>query len=207
MPRQSVVLAFIAAAAALGPVSALAQSAAEAKLRDALRSATAQLRTLEDEKAAWKTKEAALEKELEALRAQPKTVVAPPKRSDREVAEVKKQLADQTAATQRVMVALAKCQEDFGERAAAVRSCEDERGRLAPESAHLHEKLAAAEAKNERLFRVGKDIIDWLNEKGMGAALAAREPFLGRKRVQLENEAQNWEDRLVEQRVKPLGTP
>jgi len=47
------------------------------------------------------------------------------------------------------------------------------------------------------MYQVGKDLLAWLEQVGVGG-----EPFFGWKRVQLENVAQEYADRLMEQKVK-----
>jgi hypothetical protein len=207
MARKSERILLLASVALLLPRLARADGAAEARLRDALRSATAQVRTLEDEVATSKSKEAALQKEIEALRAHSRVPPPPPQHSDREVAELRRQLAEQNAANRNLIESAVKCQAASRERAEASRACEEERAKLAPQVSGCAERLANAEAKNERLFGVGKGILDWLSKVGVGAAIAAREPFLGVKRVELENAAQDWEDALHAQRLRPAGAP
>jgi hypothetical protein len=178
------------------PGVALADAATEAKLRDALRSTATQLRALEDERATWQGKEAAIKKELEALRAQPKA----PRRNlmaERELEEAKARAAGQAQAAAKLTTSLERCE---AERADATRSSEQARTVQAAESARLSTRLAAAEVKNERIYQVGKGILDWLQREGVGG-----EPFLGLRRVELENAAQDQEDKLIDQRIKPLG--
>ncbi len=205
MRPLSATLLSLGAVAALLPLHAKADAAVEARLRDALRAATAQVRALEDERAAGQAREASLKKELETLRMQPKTAAAcrPADRSDRELADLRRRLAEQSESAEKLSQGLDQCQAAEREGAEAARRKEDERGRLAGETAALHERLVVVEAKNERLYQLGKEIIEWLADMGVGAALAAREPFLGLRRVELENVAQNFEDMLLEQKVKP----
>ena len=47
------------------------------------------------------------------------------------------------------------------------------------------------------MYQVGKDLIAWLEQIGVGG-----EPMFGWKRVQLENIAQDYEDKLYEKKVK-----
>jgi chromosome segregation ATPase len=197
MRRPPGLLLLLGTSLALLPVTVRADAATEAKLRDALRSTTGQLRALEDERAAWQAKEAALLKEMESLRVQAKAS-SRPRTSEREVEELKQRLAEQSEAGAKATRALAQCETAREE---AARAGEEERRRLAAESSKLAERLAAAEAKNEKIYRVGKELIDWLDREGIGG-----EPFLGLRRVALENAAQDHEDKLIDQRIKPLGT-
>jgi chromosome segregation ATPase len=189
--------------AALAAGAARADSAGEGRLREALRTTTAQLRSLEDERSRWKAGEASLQQELESLRTQLAAARRALARGGPAEAETKRRLDEQAAAAEGLKESLAQCQAATRDATEAARAREDERARLATQAASLAERAKACEAKNERLYRVGKDVIDWLSNLGFGAALAAREPFLGLKRVELENVAQDYEDRLLDQRVKP----
>jgi chromosome segregation ATPase len=188
------------------PASASAQSASDTRLREALRTTTTQLRAAEDERARLQASEAALKAELEAVRAEAATA----KRSgasrrqvdelNAKLAEATRELAEQREAGKKASEALAQCQASAQDTAHAK---DEQEKRLGGEVASLGERIAALEEKNAQMYRVGKDVIDWLSAKGFGAALAAREPFLGLKRVELENAAQDYEDKLVAQKVNP----
>jgi predicted RNase H-like nuclease (RuvC/YqgF family) len=185
-------------AAALAPSAALPDAASEARLRDALRAATTQLRALEDEKGRWQASEAALQKEIEELRKKP-----PPKEgTDRKAAELQRKLSEQTDSASQLRASLDQCQAASREAADGARTLEAERSRLATEATLLQARLAAGDARNDRMYRVGKEILDWIDEMGPGEAYAAREPFLGLKRVELENIAQDYRDKLQEQKAR-----
>jgi chromosome segregation ATPase len=205
-PIPILLLVLVAAAAARPAVARAADSGNESRLRDALRSATAQVRTLEDERATLQARQAALQKEVEALRDQ----VAAAKRAAAQwgaqsgkVAGLKAQLGEEADARAKLAASLAKCEAAAQATSSSVRAEEAERARVENEVASLKERLAQTEARNARMYQVGKDILDWLDKLGFGAALAAREPFLGLKRVELENTAQDFEDKLLAHKVKP----
>jgi hypothetical protein len=183
----------------LMPTVARDDPGSDARLRDALRTATLQVRTLEDERSTWQAREAALKKELDGLRAQQKSEGA--KAGD--VAVQRRRLAEQVEANTRLSEEISRCQAAARVDAETARTREEERARLAGREAGLAERLAAAEARNERLYRINKQIIDWLGQMGVGGALAAREPFLGLRRVELENLAQDYEDQALKERIKP----
>jgi hypothetical protein len=182
---------------------AAAADTTEARLREALRSATLQLRTLEDEKSAWQAKEAQLKKEGEALQAElaaaKKTAPSPQGRTNKE-RELAARLAEQSAARTSLAESLAQCQ------ASAQKADEASRAATAESVARADaagKRAASCEAKNAQLYRVGKEVLDWLSDAGPGTALLAREPLLGLKRVELENIAQEYQDKLLDQRVSP----
>jgi hypothetical protein len=199
MRHLTAALLLVGVVGTLLPTVARDDPGSDARLRDALRAATLQVRTLEDERSTWQAREAALKKELDGLRAQQKSEGA--KAGD--VAVQRRRLAEQVEANTRLSEEISRCQAAARVDAETARTREEERARLAGREAGLAERLAAAEARNERLYRINKQIIDWLGQMGVGGALAAREPFLGLRRVELENLAQDYEDQALKERIKP----
>jgi chromosome segregation ATPase len=199
MRNLTAALLLFGAAGALLPTVARDDPGSDARLRDALRAATLQVRALEDERSTAQARETALKKELEGLRAQQKSGGA----RAGDLAAQRRRLAEQGEANARLTEELSRCQAAARTDADAARTKEEERARLAGREAGLAERLAAAEARNERLYRLNKQIIDWLGQMGVGGALAAREPFLGLRRVELENLAQEYEDQALRERIRP----
>jgi chromosome segregation ATPase len=200
---STVFMAWLAGAALGAREAKAAETGAEARLRDALRSATSQLRALENERARWQATEAEQRQELEALRrqlaeAQKRPV---PRAPNRCAAELKECQSDQTmlaAAAAKLRDDVSQCEASAARGEAAARARDEERARSAgKEIAELVEQRKACEAKNARMFWVAKEILDRLWKGGAG------EPLLGLKRVEVENYAQDAEDRLLEAKVKP----
>ena len=204
---RTTLLAVAGAVALAGsPPARAAETPNEARLREALRSAAAQVRTLEDERAALQASEAAMKKAVEALRAELQVARRPaaaPSGESRKLAELKQALDEQAAAVARQTEALARCEASGKDSAELGKAIEAERARLSASNGNLYDRVVSCEARNSRLYRVGKDVIDWLAGMGVAKALAAREPFLGLKRVELENTAQDYEDKLLEHKVRP----
>ena len=98
---------------------------------------------------------------------------------------------------------LDKWKAGYDQIAAAGKKAESERARLADEEIILKRKLADRETKNLELFRLGTEILRRYERFGLGDALAAREPFTGITKVKLESLVQDYEDKLVDARVKP----
>jgi hypothetical protein len=199
------VLCGLAPALFLARAQAAESSGGEARLREALRSTTSQLRALEDERAAWKAKEAEQQRQLEALRKEASVKSAPRAAArDRKLDRILAAQAEEKAAeSARLGQSLAQCQSSSREVAAASEAAGRERTQLAADNQKLAERVKVLEARNAGMYRVGREILDWLSRQGVGAALAAREQFLGLKRVELENAAQQYEDKLLEQKVQP----
>jgi hypothetical protein len=53
------------------------------------------------------------------------------------------------------------------------------------------------------LFTVGEEILNRYSKFGFGEALAAREPFTGLTRTKLETLVQGYQDRLLDNVIKP----
>lgn len=199
-PSSFRVVAAAVVVVALHSVSAWADATTETRLREALRAATAQVQTLEDERAKCQAKQAALEKELEALRKQP---IAQPaaKVNCGNTSALSRQVAEQTAAAAKLKESLAKCQaQNTAEDAAKSAASADEVKRLSTEVAALNKRLEASEARNARMFQVGMQVVDWasnLKVTDLGDA------FVGDKRVELENMAQDFHDKLLDQKAMP----
>lgn len=179
----------------LAPQVARAQASTEARLREALRSATAQLHTLEEQQSLAQTREAEQKKQLEALRAELEAArAAAGKRSAGEGSALKARLAREQEASAKLTASLAQCQKSAADSAEATRAKEEERARAAGEKDALSASVAACEQKKLALLHAGTQFLDWLTGSGSGLC----EPFLGLKRVELENRAQDYRDQILD---------
>ncbi|HSZ74298.1 MAG TPA: hypothetical protein VK779_05715, partial [Rhizomicrobium sp.] len=59
------------------------------------------------------------------------------------------------------------------------------------------------EAKNDKLLAVGKEILDAYSKFSFNDAVFANEPFIGERRVELENLAQDYGDKLYDGKFDP----
>ena len=197
----------VAALVLLGRGLARADAATEARLREALRATTAQLRSLEDERGTRQAAEAALaaaRKENAALRAQLAAARRPVARTnDRELADLTRRLAEQAEGASRLSLALDRCRAGAREANESARAAEVERARLSGEVAALQKRSATLQDRNARLFAVGKEILAWMVDVGIPET---NPTVLGLERVKLENAAQDYEDALIEARGKPEVT-
>jgi chromosome segregation ATPase len=180
----------------LAPMAARgADAPGDARLRDALRSTTSQLRALEDEQARWLAKEATYQKELAALRAD----LAKAGRgaaSQGEGRALKLKLAEQQEAAAKAAVALAECQRQAGEDGARAKKLEEERSEVTGQLDGLTSRANSCEARNTRMIGAGKDFATWLAKPGMVC-----EPVFGLRRVALENRTQEFLDKLLDQKA------
>jgi len=179
----------------------------EAKLRDALRNATLQLRTAETERATLQTAQAALTEEKKALADKFETLrkqtVAERAAAEKIIAGLKAQAAAQETEMARVKDALEKSDATGRQAAALATAKEAERAKLAADMIVLQRKVEDREAKNLALFKLGNEILTRYEKFSLGEALAAKEPFVGTTRTRLENLVQDYQDKLLDQRAKP----
>jgi len=209
---QRKALCLWALAAAL-PSLPRADAQTESRLREALRATTSQLRALEDERSQLLAADAAQKKEIETLKA--KLAVAaqaprppPPPRSndrereqDQEIAVLTRRLTDETQAGARLTKELTQCQTGAREAADACRTRDEERAHLTEQLGLANDRLSDCQSRNAKLFAVSGEILERYTKVNLGDVLGAREPFIGKKRVELENLAQDYEDKLLDQRV------
>jgi chromosome segregation ATPase len=209
MRSSSLVAVIFALAVLTRPAAAHAQSSGESRLREALRTTAAQLRALEEERDKWQGAEAALKQEVESLRKELAAAKrAPPSRkgecasAQAQAEELGRRLAQQTEAAGQLTQSLNRCQAAAQASDASARTKEQERSELTSELTALKERLAASEVKNERMFRAGKEMLDWLVKEGFAREVSRADSLLGMRRAALENAAQDYEDKLLEQREK-----
>lgn len=192
---------WLLAVLALSPLAAgAADTSGEARLREALRAASAQVRELTDARSRLEASEARLKQQVEALQKQlaqaPKAAPAPRGAGP----ELRRCLADQAAATARLEASAAQAEaaaRDAAEARALAAQAEARAATAGTEQAALAEGARACAAKNARMYEVARSLLEqvWKDRSG--------EPLLGLGRVQLENFVQDAEDRLLDARVKP----
>jgi hypothetical protein len=208
---STIITIFLGVLAFIAPVRAQEQAAnAATKLREMLRATMLQLRAAETEKAtlqAAQTESAAKEKALtEQVEALTRQSAADKDASDKTISDLKAKVADQEQEIVQLKGALEKWKEGYAKAADIANAKEAERAKLAGQVILLDRKVADRESKNVELFRIGNEILKRYERFGLGDALLSREPFVGITRVKLENQVQDYQDKLLDQRIKP-GQP
>jgi chromosome segregation ATPase len=199
------ILGFLAARAVLSAGSTETNTA-EVTLRAALRDSTLQLRTAQAELATAQGTQAALAEEKKALadkcEALKKQLTAELTTADKTKVELMSQLSTQKAELVRLNESLEKLKADLVNQSDAARVSEAQRVKLVTENSALQRKVSDRESKNIALFMVGNEILTRYEDFSLGKALAAKEPFVGNARVKLENLMQDFQDKLLDQRVR-----
>jgi chromosome segregation ATPase len=182
-------------------LSTTARADSEAdRLRDALRNATGQVRTLEDQRAALQAKATAAEQERDRLRKQNETLRAQIKEAEQAYRQAVKDFNDRIAERDE---ALEKWKSAYAEAATVARAKDAERGKFEGEAAALKASNKACQAKNTQLVKVGNDIVTQYEAMNPFEKIWDHEPAFGLKRVEHQNAVQDFRDKILDQKVKP----
>jgi len=190
--------------------SAQQQETPEAKLRDALRNSTLQLRKAQSDTAALQVTQAEAENERDTFK---KQLDALTKQSEKDRAKAEKELADLSAKTTvleannaKLIAELTKTRDALQQAVDVAKTKELARSNLEIHVAELERTVADREGKNVALVKVAQEILDRLHRFGLGDAIKAKEPFIGAKRVQVQALVQDYNDKILDQKYQP-GTP
>ncbi|MCW1887290.1 hypothetical protein OKA04_21310 [Luteolibacter flavescens] len=204
--------------ALLLPLAGIAQEDESARLREALKNTTLQLRTAQGETAtaqaafiaaeqrakSLEAKVADLEKRNAALAKQANDDKAD---SEKSIATLSNRLAEREKRLADFIVALDKWKAAYQTAVSSAKKNEGEREKLAGEVVSLKHTVADRERKNIALFNVSNEILDRYQNYALGKSLAAKEPFIGNARVEIENHVQGYKDRIIDQRLAAPKKP
>jgi chromosome segregation ATPase len=181
--------------------STAARSDAESdRLREALRNATAQSRALEDQRAALQAKLTVAEQERERLKKQNDAFRAQVKEAEQAYRQAVKDFNDRLTERDE---SLEKWKSAYGEAASVARTKDAERAKFESEAAAFKTSSKACVAKNAQLVKVGNDIVRQYEEMNPMEKIWHHEPVFGLKRVDHQNAAQDFRDKVLDQKVTP----
>jgi uncharacterized coiled-coil protein SlyX len=198
---------------AILPLPAAAQEAdPAAQMREQLRNTMLQLRKSQTDTANaqalqavaenrakdLETKIAELEKRIETLAKQSNTDKAIAEES---IATLNNKLAEREARIAQYTESLEKWKDGYQKAATVAREKEEERAKLATESIMLKRTVADRETKNITLFNTAMDILNRFENYALGKAIGAKEPFIGKSRVAVENLVQGYKDQIIDSRI------
>ncbi len=179
----------------------------EQRVRDNLRSVTQQLRQAEAEKAtllAGQTerdqKIADLESRLGQLAKQGQEEKAA---ADKSLVEVRRAVLQGEQEVARLGMALDKWKAAYHQAAAVAKKTEAARALLDAANISLERRADERERQNLALYKTGKDILQRYADFSLGRAIAAREPFTGLAKARLEEQVQDYADKLEDSKLKP----
>ena len=178
-----------------------------ASLRAMLREKVQALQTAQSDLAALQATQPTLVEENKALSgkydALKKQLATDRAAAEKTFAGLSAQNAEQKAAIARLTDALEQAKANAQKTAQTAQAAAEQNAKLAQEKIVLERRLADHEGKNLALFVLGNQILTRYEEFSLGNALRAKEPFVGLTRTKLENLVQDYQDKLLDQRIKP----
>lgn len=188
------------AALALVVASAAHADQESDRLREALRSATAQARAAEDQRAAVQAKLTAAEQERDRLRKQIEGYRAQVKEAEQAYRQAVKDFNERIAERDN---SLEKWKAAYGEAASVARTKDAERSKFEGEATTWKASAKACEARNVRLVRIADDTVKQYEKMDPLEKVIHHDPVIGFKRVEHQNAAQDLRDQIIEQKAKP----
>lgn len=170
------------------------------RLREALRSATAQARAAEDQRAALQAKLTAAEQERERLRKQNEAYRAQVKEAEQAYRQAVKDFNERL--TERDD-SLEKWKVAYGEAAAVARAKDAERAKFEAEATAFKASTKACQAKNVQLVKTANEVVTTYEAMDPFEKVLDHDPVFGLKRVEHQNAAQDYRDKILEQKAKP----
>ncbi|WP_024506333.1 hypothetical protein [Bradyrhizobium sp. ARR65] len=189
----------VMAAATLFTTGAFANDEAD-KLREALRSATMQTRALEDQRAALQAKVAEAERQIAAAKAETEAAKAQVKKIEKEHREAVEEFNQRLAERDQT---LDKWKTAYEEAATVARTKDAERAKFESEANTYKASTKSCVAKNDTLVKAGRDLVQRYKAVTIGDAIVAREPVLQLRRVEVQNQLQEADDKFLDQKVSP----
>ena len=171
------------------------------KVKETLRELTLRLRTAETEQASLQAEKAQLEQDKKALADQVNLLTKQAAADKATIANLSSKATEQDATLAQNKDALAKWKTAYDQLNTAAQKLKTERDKAISDAIIAKRLVADREAKNRELYRLANEILTRYEKFGLGDALAAREPFVGVTRTKLENQVQDYSDKIADARV------
>jgi chromosome segregation ATPase len=196
-----IVLGLMVLAVAMSSQTNIARADSETdRLREALRTATVQMRQLEDQRAALQAKVADADREKAAAKAQIDAAKAEVRQTEKQyreaVDEFNKRLAERDTT-------LEKWKTAYEEAAGVARDKDAARAKFEGEAAAYKASTKSCVAKNGQLIQAGHDLLQRYQTLTVGEIIVAHEPMLGLRRVEIQNAIQDFKDKILDQKAVP----
>lgn len=193
-------LAVFASVSAMMMVSTAHADTETDRLREALRSATAQTRQLEDQRTALQARVTDIDREKAAAKAQVDAAKAEVRQIEKQhreaIEEFNKRLAERDET-------LEKWKTAYEEAATVARTKDAERAKFEGEATAYKASTKSCQAKNSQMFKAGNELLHEYKAVTIGDTIVAREPVLGLRRVEIQNHIQTTSDKILDQKVTP----
>jgi chromosome segregation ATPase len=196
MQNRTITYGLVAIAILASSGVAFAQSETD-RLREALRQAIAQTRTLEDERNALQAKLAGADRDKANLKAQIEAAQAETKKAQKQyrdaVEEFNNRLAERDAT-------LDKWKSAYEEAANVARSKDAERAKFETAATACEASVKSCRGKNSQLVKIDRELLRRYADVNFGDKLVAREPLIAVGRVRIQNQLQDYTDKILDQK-------
>jgi chromosome segregation ATPase len=179
--------------------SAQAQSETD-RLRDALRSSTAQVRALEDQRATSQAKLTEMTRARDALKIEAEAAKAQAKKVEADYRTAVKEFNERLEERNQT---LEKWKDAYAEAATVARTKDGERAKFETDWKTAKAATKACVVKNQELVRAGRDLLGHIQGITLGDVALGSEPFTGLRRVEIQNLLQDYGDKILNQKVMP----
>ena len=192
------------------PLEAAEQTAgAEVKLREALKTTMLQLRDAQAQLANLQGTQTDIEDKNKALEAKLKTLTSAADvdrlASEKAISDLKGIIPAKDGEIGKLKDELEKAKAAIEQKNSLITATEEKRRKFEERSILLDRRVADQQAKNLAIYKIGLEILGRYEKFGLGDAISAREPFIGKTRVKFENFVQDFQDKLAEQKIKPAN--
>jgi chromosome segregation ATPase len=170
------------------------------RLREALRSATAQVRSMEDQRTAMQAQITEVTHARDALKAEVDTAKAQARKSEADYRQAVREFNDRLEERNQT---LDKWKDAYTEAATVARTKDAERAKFEAESKAFKASTQACTAKNKELSKVGRELLARYEGVTVGERFIDSEPIVGIRRVQIQNLLQDYGDRVLNQKAEP----
>lgn len=170
------------------------------RLREALRSATAQVRTMEDQRTALQAQIAEVTRARDALKSEVDAAKAKAKKADADYRVAVREFNDRLEERNQT---LEKWKDAYTEAATVARTKDGERTKFEAESKAFKASTKACVLKNKELVKVGRELLARYEGVTFIDTAIASEPLIGIRRVQILNLLQEYGDKVLNQKVDP----
>lgn len=203
MKRLSHFSFLVLASLSLGCGILRADQADDDRLRATLRSTMQQLQDAQNQLATLQAQQSENADEKKAAADQAallqKRLVQSQSESDRKIAELRSKAASQAAEIERLTQLNADWKAAQEKTVAEARTVAADRDRQQNANVLLQRRVDDLKTKNLALYDLSNQILNRFEKYGMGEQFMAKEPFIGRSRVRLENLVQDYSDKIQEQ--------
>ncbi len=180
--------------------NARAEQSEADRLRDALRSMTAQNRALEDQRTSLQSRVTEAERQTVSLRAQLDAAKSQAAQADKDYRQA---VQDFNARLDERNQTLDKWKDAYTEAATVARSKDAERAKFEAQFNAYKARTTSCEFKNAQLVKIQSDIVAAYRDLDVVKVIGATEPLSGIGGVDRENHVQDFMDRILEQKVQP----